>query len=167
MRFYRKYFYLAKDSQSQRLERFYKHSHGESPPSEGVAQNKKDRIIFPDDDDYEDTGVPPSDEVDEQRAHTQSLDSLAHLVRQLLFRFSSTSTTDEGISPNFDLTSDLLPTDFETGSPTTTTEFTVSEHSLYSGPQLKTSGNDDECPFGFKRTRNGSCQKPSRRLASG
>lgn len=87
----------------------------------------------------------------------QSLEILAQMVRQLLFRVPVTDTT-----PSNNNTETEIPT-FDT---TPTPEQDVQEQSLYAGPKLRTSSSSAECPEGLKRTRNGGCQKPSRRLAN-
>ncbi|CAL8114376.1 unnamed protein product [Orchesella dallaii] len=89
-------------------------------------------------------------------ASKHSLESLAQIVRHLLFRgagpMSGEITTTEQVQ--------------ETNEPENS-KSDVSEQSLYTGPKVKLNSDSDGCSDGLKKTRNGSCQKPSRRLGTG
>lgn len=84
----------------------------------------------------------------------ESLQTLAQIVRQLLFRVPKVEVNQRS--------EDV----FQSGNSesSTSSEIDVQEQSLYSGPRVRVHGAPSECPQGTKKTRNGSCQKPSRRL---
>ncbi len=87
----------------------------------------------------------------------QSLQALAQMVRQLLFRAPQVEMNQRSEGAFQSGNSEL-------SEPSTSSEIDVQEQSLYSGPRVRVQGVPSECPQGTKKTRNGSCQKPSRRL---
>ncbi|ODN00780.1 hypothetical protein Ocin01_05915 [Orchesella cincta] len=181
--------YIEETSQEHgakpRLQRFYKHSAKlprskeemivfpgqENPSSERETSNEKNpedylRFSARAPETSIETGMetpePPviSEEAKESSsinksvnpgASKQSLESLAQIVRHLLFRITEPS-------PEQTTTTDLP-------HQTSTTPY-VSDQSLYTGPKVKPN-SDDGCSDGLKKTRNGSCQKPSKRLGTG